>query len=64
MAVDPFRNVYVADEDQGVLVFSPQGQILLTLTTAEVRRPAAIALDPTGAILVHDEKAQKVLRFR
>ena len=64
VAVDPFRNVYVADEENGVLVFSPQGQLLFTLSSAEIKRPAAIALDTTGAILVHDEKAQKLLRFR
>ena len=30
----------------------------------ELRRPKAIALDPTGAILVCDDRAEKVLRYR
>lgn len=64
VAVDPFRNTYIADEELGVLIFSPQGQILHTLSGAELRRPKALTLDPAGAILVWDDKAEKVLKYR
>ena len=63
-AVDPFRNTYVADEDGGVQVFGPKGQIIASLTVDEVKKPKALGLDPAGAILVYDDKAQKVLRFK
>jgi TolA-binding protein len=64
VAVDPFRNVYVADEEGGVLAFSPQGQMLLTLGGPELRRPKALTLDATGAVLVYDDRAEKILRYR
>ena len=64
VAVDPFRNLYVADEEMGVLIFSPQGQLLATLTGPELRRPKAVALEATGAVLVWDDRAEKVLRYR
>ena len=64
VAVDPFRNTYVADEEAGVLVFNPQGQLLTTLTGPELKRPKALALDATGAVLVYDDRAEKVLRYR
>lgn len=63
-AVDPFRNTYVADEDGGVLVFGPKGQLLATITGEEVKKPKALALDPAGAVLVYDDKTQKVQRFK
>ena len=64
IAVDPFRNLYVADAELGVLVFTPSGQLLTTLSAAEARRPAAIALDVEGAVLVYDEKSERVVRFQ
>jgi TolA-binding protein len=64
VAVDPFRNTYVADEDAGVLVFSPQGQLLAALAGPEVRKAKAVTLDPAGAVLVYDDKAERILRFR
>lgn len=63
-AVDPFRNTYVADEDLGVLIFSPQGQLLHTVSGPEVRKPKALTLDATGAILVWDDKTEKVVKYR
>lgn len=63
-AVDSFRNLYVADEDAGVLVLSPQGRLLATLGRDELRKAKAVAVEPGGAVLVYDEKAQRVLRFR
>ena len=64
VAVDPFRNTYVADEEAGVLVFNPQGQLLTTLAGPELKRPKALTLDATGAVLVYDDRAEKVLRYR
>lgn len=64
VAVDAFRNLYVADEETGVLVYNLQGQLLATITSPELRRARAIALDASGAVLVYDERAQRVLRYR
>jgi outer membrane protein assembly factor BamD (BamD/ComL family) len=64
VAVDAFRNLYVADEELGVLVFNPQGQPLATISSPELRRAKAIALDATGAVLVYDERSERVLRYR
>jgi TolA-binding protein len=63
-ALDPVRNLYVADEEGSVFVFSAQGQLLTTLAGGELRKPAALTLDPSGALLVYDERAERVLRFR
>jgi TolA-binding protein len=64
VAVDAFRNLYVADEELGVLVFNPQGQLIATITSPELRRPRALALDAAGAVLVYDDRAERVLRYR
>ena len=64
VAVDAFRNLYVADEELGVLVFNPQGQPLATIASPELQRPRALALDATGAVLVYDDRAERVLRYR
>jgi hypothetical protein len=63
VAVDPFRNTYVADEEGAVYAFAPSGQ-LLTSISGELRKPKALTLDPAGAILVYDEKHEKVLRYK
>jgi DNA-binding beta-propeller fold protein YncE len=63
VAVDPSLNAYVADEEGAVYVFSPAGQLLAAIT-GELRKPKALTLDPTGAILVYDEKHEKVLKYR
>jgi TolA-binding protein len=63
-AWDAVRNVYVADEEGGVLVFSPQGQLLASLNGDESRHPKALAVDASGSILLYDDHAQKVWRFR
>lgn len=64
VAVDAFRNSYLADVEIGVLVFGPAGQLLATLTSPELRRPTALTLDTDGAILVYDEKAERILKFK
>jgi hypothetical protein len=63
-AVDPFRNTYVAEEEGGVLIFNPAGQLLVTIAGEEIRKPRALTLDPSGAVLVYDDRTQKVQRFR
>jgi TolA-binding protein len=63
-AVDPFRNTYVADEEGAVYIFSPQGQLLATITGEAVKKPKALTLDSTGAVLVYDDRTQKVQRFK
>jgi hypothetical protein len=63
-AVDAFRNTYVADEEGAVQVFNEKGQLLATLAGAEMKRPRALTLDATGAVLVYDDRLEKVLRFR
>jgi hypothetical protein len=62
IAVDPFRNLYVADEDQGVLVFDAGGQLLTTIGGPELRA-RALTLDASGAVLVYDGRNERVLRF-
>jgi TolA-binding protein len=64
VAVDAFRNLYVADEELGILVFNPQGQPLAAISGPELRRPRAVTLDATGAVLVYDERSERVLRYR
>lgn len=64
VAVDAFRNLYVADEETGVHVFNSQGQPLTTIAGPELRRARALALDATGAVLVYDDRAERVLRYR
>ena len=64
VAVDPLRGTYVADEEGFIYVFSSQGQLLATLSGEGLRRPKALTLDPAGAILAYDEKAQRVVRFK
>jgi TolA-binding protein len=64
VAVDPFRNLYVADQEGAVHVLSSQGQLLTSITSPELKKPVAVTLDPSGAVLVYDEKAEKILRFK
>jgi hypothetical protein len=64
VAVDPFRNLYVADEEAGVFIFTPAGQLLGSIAGGELKKPVAVTVDPAGAVLVYDDRAQKVLRFR
>jgi TolA-binding protein/streptogramin lyase len=63
VAVDAFRNVYVADEEGGVSVFDPEGRPFFTLG-ADLGKPTALALDRTGAVLVYDDRADAVVRYR
>ena len=56
--------MYVADEELGILVFDPMGKPLTTLASPDVRRPKALTLDTTGAVLVYDDRAERIFRFR
>jgi TolA-binding protein len=62
--VDAFSNLYVADEDQGIFVFSPKGALLTTFGAAEVKKSRAVAIDLTGAALVYDDRAEVIVRFK
>lgn len=64
IAFDAFRNLYVADEEGAVRIFLPGGQLLATLSGEEMRRPRALTLDPSGALLVYDAKTARVLRYK
>jgi TolA-binding protein len=64
VAVDSFRNLYLADEEGFVHVLSPLGQLLVTLAAPEMKKPTAVTVDPAGAVLVYDDRAERVLRFR
>jgi len=64
IAVDPFRNLYVADEELGVVVFDPAGGPFFTLAAPEIKKATAVALDQTGAILVYDDGEDAILRYR
>jgi streptogramin lyase len=64
VAVDAFLNVYVADEDQGVLVFDPGGQLFFKATGPEMKKATAVALDASGAVLVYDDGSDQVRRYR
>jgi TolA-binding protein len=64
IAFDSSRNLYLADEETGVMLFAPDGRLLAALPADEVKKPRALTLEPAGALLVYDEKTQKVLRFK
>jgi sugar lactone lactonase YvrE len=64
VAVDAFRNLYLADEEGFVHVLSPLGQLLAALSAPEMKKPTALTVDPAGAVLVYDDRAERVLRFR
>ena len=64
VAVDPFRNLYVLDEEAGAFVFTPQGQLLATVGAGELRKARALTLDPSGALLVYDDKLERIIRFK
>ena len=64
IALDEFSNLYLADEDQGIFVLSPKGEILATFGAADVKKARAIAIDPSGAAVVYDDRTETLVRFR
>ena len=64
VTVDAFSNLYVADEDQGIFVFSPRGELMTTFGASDVKKSRAIAIDVTGAALVYDDRTETIVRFK
>ncbi len=64
VTIDASLNYYVADEEAGVYVVSPAGKLITTVTAEAARKPKAVSLDAAGAILVYDDKTQRIVRFR
>lgn len=64
VAIDAFSNLYLADEDQGIFVFSPKGELMTTFGASDVKKSRAIAIDLTGAALVYDDRAETLVRFK
>ncbi|MBK5255713.1 MAG: tetratricopeptide repeat protein [Vicinamibacteria bacterium] len=64
IAIDAFSNLYLADEDQGILMFSSKGSLMTTFGSSDLRKSLAVAIDPSGAVLVYDDRAQAVVRFK
>ena len=64
VAIDAFSNLYVADEDQGIFVFSPKGELMSTFGASDVKKSRAIAIDLTGAALVYDDRTETIVRFK
>jgi TolA-binding protein len=64
IAVDPFRNLYVADEEGGIVAFDPAGKRLFTLTGSEGDKPTALTLDLAGSIVFYDDHEHRIVRYR
>ena len=64
VAIDAFSNLYVADEDQGIFMFSAKGDLMTTFGASDVKKSRAIAIDLTGAALVYDDRAETIVRFK
>ena len=64
VAIDAFSNLYVADEDQGIFVFSPKGELMTTFGASDVKKSRAVAIDLTGAALVYDDRTETIVRFK
>lgn len=64
VAVDAAGNLYVADEQAGVAVLTPQGKLLARVGSEELKKPRALTIEPSGAVLVYDDKLERVLRYQ
>lgn len=64
VTIDAFSNLYVADEDQGIFVFSPRGELMAAFGATDVKKSRAIAIDLTGAALVYDDRTETIVRFK
>lgn len=64
IALDAFSNIYVADEDQGVFVLSPKGDLLTVFGLPDVKKAKALAVDASGAVLVYDDRTETIVRFK
>jgi TolA-binding protein len=64
VAIDSFSNLYVADEDQGIFMFSAKGELMAQFGAAEVKKSRAVAIDLSGAVLVYDDRTETMVRFK
>jgi TolA-binding protein len=64
VAIDAFSNLYVADEDQGIFMFSAKGELRAQFGAAEVKKSRAVAIDLSGAVLVYDDRTETIVRFK
>ncbi|MEO8360271.1 MAG: tetratricopeptide repeat protein [Vicinamibacteria bacterium] len=64
VTLDAFSNFYVADEDQGIFVLSPKGELMTVFGASDVKKAKAIAIDPSGAALVYDDRTETIVRFK
>ena len=64
VTIDAFSNLYVADEDQGIFLFSQKGALMATFGASDVKKSRAIAIDLTGAALVYDDRTETIVRFK
>jgi hypothetical protein len=64
VAVDPALRSYVADEKSAtIVVFGPDGALLGSFGRGDLRKPVALTLEPSGAVLVYDDAERQVIRF-
>jgi streptogramin lyase len=64
VVVDPALRTYVADRKSAtVSLFSPDGALLGSFGRSDLREPVALTLEPSGAVLVYDDKERQVIRF-
>jgi TolA-binding protein len=63
VAVDTVRNIYVADEKAGVVVFNSQGELFFKISGSPMKKPIALTLEAGGAVLVYDDGQDKILRY-
>jgi hypothetical protein len=64
VTIDAFSNLYVADEDQGIFLFSPRGELMAAFGASDVKKSRAIAIDLSGAALVYDDRTETIVRFK
>lgn len=64
IATDNFGNLYVAEEDQGVFLFSWKGAFLMQIGLSDIRRARAVTVEPSGAVLVYDDRAETIVRLK
>jgi hypothetical protein len=63
--VDPALRTYVVDRKSAtVSVFSPDGTLLGDFGRSDLKKPVALAMEPSGAVLVYDDDLRQVVRFR
>lgn len=64
VAIDSVRNIYVADEKAGVVVFNAKGELFFKISGSPMKKPIALTLEAAGGVLVYDDGQDTVLRYR